>query len=62
MPAYNGRSTLRALIKEIPYNNGGRVDNPNVVSNGTVAVRNNQVVINLNQNLDSAYTIDLFAQ
>ncbi|PPJ52836.1 hypothetical protein CBER1_11545 [Cercospora berteroae] len=62
MPAYNGRSTLRALIKEIPYNNGGRVDNPNVISNGTVAVRNNQVVINLNQNLDSAYTIDLFAQ
>jgi hypothetical protein len=60
--AYNGRTTLRALIKEIPYNNGGRVDNPTVISNGTIAVSNNQAVINLNMNLDSAYTIDVFAQ
>ncbi|KAI5358664.1 putative glycoside hydrolase superfamily, glycoside hydrolase, family 5 [Septoria linicola] len=62
VPAYNGRSTLRALIREIPYNNGGRVDSPIVVSNRTLAVSNNKAVITLNQNLDSAYTIDVFAQ
>ncbi|KAM3414306.1 hypothetical protein BST61_g10959 [Cercospora zeina] len=62
MPAYEGKSVLRATVREIPYNGGGRVNAPNVVSNGTVAVRNNQVVITLDQNLDSAYTIDLYAQ
>ncbi len=60
MPAYAGKTALRALIKEIPWNNGGRVDSPNLVSNGTVAVNNNQLVINLNMNQDSAYTIDIF--
>ena len=62
MPAYKGRATLRAVIKEIPYNNGGRVDAPVLVSNGTVTVQNNVATINLSTNLDSAYTIDVYAK
>ena len=62
MPAYKGRATLRAVIKEIPHNNGGRVDAPVLVSNGTVTVSNNVATINLSMNLDSAYTIDVYAK
>jgi hypothetical protein len=62
MPAYKGRATLRAVVKEISYNNGGRVDAPVLVSNGTVTVSNNVATINLSMNLDSAYTIDIYAK
>lgn len=61
MPAYEGLTSLRAFVKEIPYNNGGRVDTPRIVSNSTIGVQNNQATINLSMNLDSAYTIDLYA-
>ena len=59
MPAFNGLSTLRAVIQEIPFNNGNEVDNPTLISDGSVSVSNNQVVFNLDMNLDSAYTIDI---
>ncbi|KAI7227062.1 hypothetical protein KC330_g8568 [Hortaea werneckii] len=56
---YQGRTSLRAVVKEIPFNNAGRVDEPTVVSETTVDVSNNQVVINLDMTIDSAYSIDL---
>lgn len=59
MPAYSGKASLRAVVKEIPYNGGGRVDSLILVSDSKVAVTNNQMTINLNMNLDSAYTIDI---
>ena len=61
MPAYKDLSRIRAVINEIPYNNGGEVTSPNTIFNATVAVSNNKLIINLDQNLDSAYTIDLYA-
>ncbi|SMR45193.1 unnamed protein product [Zymoseptoria tritici ST99CH_3D1] len=61
MPAYHGKTSLRAVINEIPYNNGGRVDCPVLYSNTTVAVSDNKIVINLEQTTNSSYTIDLYA-
>ncbi|SPO29088.1 uncharacterized protein UTRI_06037 [Ustilago trichophora] len=61
MPGFQGKSSLRALVKEIPYNNAGVVNAPNVLFNSSVSVNNNQLFYNLTMNTDSAYTIDLFA-
>ena len=62
MPAYKDRATLRAVIKEIPHNNGSRVDAPVLVSNGTIPVQPNTPSINLSLNLDSTYTLDVYAR
>lgn len=61
-PAFQGKSSLRALVKEIPFNNGGVVNGPTTLFNSSVDIINNQFFYNLTMNLDSAYTIDLFAQ
>ncbi|CZT15961.1 uncharacterized protein RCC_01801 [Ramularia collo-cygni] len=61
MPAYKGKTSLRVVVREIPWNNGGVVDEPTTVSNGTVAVADNQLVIGLDMRTDSAYTIDVYA-
>jgi hypothetical protein len=58
---FPGSTRVRAVIKEIPFNNAGRVDIPIVQRNETFAVTNNQVVIPIFSRVDNAYTVDLFA-
>jgi len=58
---FPGATQVRAIVKEIPYNNAGRVDAPVVQINTTYAVTNNRVVIPVYSRVDNAYTIDIFA-
>lgn len=60
-PAFAKATKVRVVIKEIPFNGANRVDNPTLVSNSTLSVVNNQVVIPITSKVDSAYTIDLYA-
>ena len=59
-PKYVGKKTLRAVVREIPYNAAGAVAQPTLLSNSSIAVANNQVIVKLNMTTDSAYTIDLY--
>jgi hypothetical protein len=55
-----GVSSVNAVVKEIPFNNAGTVDSPNLISNGPISVDSNgSITVNLNMVEDSAYTIDL---
>lgn len=63
IPAYKGLTSLRAVVNEIPYNHGGRVDEPTLVSEGTVEITDNKLVLtHFSMTLDSAYTIDIYAR
>ncbi|EPQ28692.1 uncharacterized protein PFL1_03995 [Pseudozyma flocculosa PF-1] len=57
--AFKGKTSLRVLVNEIPYNGGGRVDGPVTVSHADVAVVDDKLTVNLDMKLDSAYTIDI---
>lgn len=58
---FGAATKVRAVIKEIPYNNAGRVDAPTVVSNATYNVVNNRVVLPIYSRVDNAYTVDVYA-
>ncbi|KAH8087102.1 glycoside hydrolase superfamily [Filobasidium floriforme] len=58
---FGAATKVRAVIKEIPFNNAGRVDAPTVVSNATYNVVNNRVVLPIYSRVDNAYTIDVYA-
>lgn len=58
---FGAATKVRAVIKEIPFNNAGRVDAPTVVSNTTYNVSGNKVVFPIYSRVDNAYTIDVYA-